>query len=124
MQVIKCIKKEGFYIHENDDGAFNPENEIALIELENEFEYAFSLGCDKIYLKTTSYKMLYPEKHYNIAWDYINATKGNLTSIEKDFETVMKEDGLTVALGNVRMNRVNFEVKTHTNGRNCDVCVC
>ena len=124
MEIIECIIKDGMIIHKDNDAAINFEKEIALIKTAQEFEYAFSVSCQKIYNLTTSYKLLYPVGDYNTAWDYIKTAKGMITSISDDFDTVMNEEGLSEALGNVRINRIEFEIKTQTNGRNCEPCKC
>jgi hypothetical protein len=122
--IVECIKKNDMYVHRLDDMAFDAEREIALIETERSFDYAFSIGCDRIYTQTQKFKMLYAEGFYNKAWTYINEIKGMLDSIEVDFDKVMNDEGLQGALGSVRINRLTFTVKRTTNGKNCDVCVC
>ena len=125
MEIVECIKKNDWYVHLADDGAYDVEREIALIkENSTDYEFTFSVGCNKFYNATHKYKMLYPTSNYNDAWNYISSKKGNITSIETDFDEIMKDEGLQGALGNVRLNRINFEIKTLTNGKDCKPRVC
>ena len=125
MEIIECIRKNEWYIHKSDDSPYNAEKEIALIkESATEFDYAFSVGCQKLYNRTLKYKLLYPSCEYNTAWTYIRSVSGTVISIETDFDEIMKDENLERALGNVRINRINFEIKTLTNGKDCEPCVC
>lgn len=124
MDIIECIKKNDWYVHKSDDGAYNAEREIALIKGAIEFEFFQSVGCQKLYYRTTEYKMIYPECEYNTAWDYIQSVSGTITSVEDNFDSVMKDELLNGALGNVRLNRINFIVKILTNGKDCEPCAC
>lgn len=125
MEIIECIKKNDWYVHINGDSAFNSEREIALIkENATEYDFVFSVGCNKFYNAIHKYKLIYPTVNYNDAWQYVFSKKGNITSIETDFDTIMKDEGLQGALGNVRLNKINFEIKTLTNGKDCEPCKC
>lgn len=125
MEIIECVRKNDWYVHKEGDDAFNIESEIALIkENSTEYDFTFSVGCNKFYNATHKYKMLYPTTNYNDAWNYIASKKGNITSVETDFDEIMKDENLNGALGNVRINRINFEIKTLTNGKDCEPCKC
>ena len=49
---------------------------------------------------------------------------GGILSIENDFDAVMKDEKLERLLGNVRLNRMVFELKQITNGKDCEPCEC
>jgi len=122
--IVQCVKKNDMYVHLLDDMAFDPEREIALIETDRTFDFAFSIGCDRIYTQTQKFKMLYAERMYNEALAYVSDNNGMLSSVDIDFDTVMKDENLNAALGNVRINRLNFTLKKTTNGKNCEPCTC
>ena len=124
MEIVECIIKKDMYIHKLDDGALNFEKEIGLIEISNAFEFAFSVGCNRLYYKTTKYKLLYPDCNYNDAWNYVKSVHGLITSVETNFDAIMNDENIQNALGNVRINRLNFDHKILTNGKNCDSCIC
>lgn len=125
MDIRECIRKNELYVHKTDDAAFNPEREIALIkDGSTPYEFAFRVGVSNLYNKTEVWKMLYPVDAYNEAWTYVKSVKGKITSVEDDFDAVMKDENLSGALGSVRINRINFEIKTLTNGKDCEPCEC
>lgn len=125
MEIVECIKKNDWYVHLNGDSAYNAEREIALIkESATDYEFALSVGCNRFYNATFKYKLIYPIANYNDAWDYVVSKKGLITSVETDFDAIMKDEGFDVALGNVRLNRIDFEIKTLTNGKDCEPCKC
>lgn len=125
MEIVECIRKNDWYIHVTDDGAYNAEREIALIkDSSSNFELAYPLGCTRLYFQVITYKLIYPVANYNDAWNYIKGVKGLIKTVETDFDAVMKDEKLGKALGNVRLNRIVFEIKTLTNGKDCNTCVC
>lgn len=125
MEIVECIKKNDWYIHRLDDSALNLEREIALIKSEpDKFELAYRLGCDRVYNKTEFWKMLYNCSDYNEAWEYIKDNKGTISEVNDNFDEVMKDEGLNMALGNVRVSRILFTIKTMTNGKDCGDCEC
>ena len=124
MEIVECVLKNNMYIHKLDDGALNFEKEIGLYEISNSFEFAYKVGCNKLYNKTTKYKLLYPDCNYNQAWEYVKSVQGMITSVEHNFDAVMKDENIQNALGNVRINRLNFDIKTLTNGKDCEPCAC
>jgi hypothetical protein len=125
MEIVECIKKNDWYVHITDDGAYNAEREIALIkDNQSNFELAYTVGCTRLYFQTIQYKLIYPIDNYNDAWTYIKSVKGLIKTVETSFDEVMKDENLQGALGNVRLNRIIFEIKTLTNGKDCNTCVC
>ena len=123
MDIVQFIPKNGVLVTD-DDRAFNAEQEAALIKsTEDTLVPKFRYNCQIAYDKTEKWKILTSENSNDI-YDYIDSVKGRITSKDDDFEKVMKEEGLTDLLGKVRIMRINFEIKTITNGKNCDPCVC
>ena len=125
MEIVECIRKNDWCVHRLDDGALNLEREIGLIKSESDkYELAYRLGCDKIYNKTESWKMLYDCEHYNEAWQHISDNKGTIVEVNDNFDEVMKDEKIEMALGNVRISRILFTIKTMTNGKDCGDCEC
>lgn len=125
MEIVECIKKNDMYIQVKDEKAYNPETDIALIkDGSTPFEFAYNIGFIKMYNKVETWKLLYPDTNYSEAWQYVKEIKGTITSNDTNFEEVMTDENLTGILGNIRINRLNFEIKTLTNGKNCEPCEC
>lgn len=125
MEIIEVVRKNDMYVDKKTDRAINFENQIGLfVNGQATFDFFQKVGCDKLYYKSTSYKLLYDEKYYNEAWAKVKEMKGLLTSIESDFDNIMKDEKLERALGNVRINRMIFQTKVMTNGKDCEPCEC
>lgn len=123
MEIISFISKNGVLVTQ-DDRAFNAEQEAALVrDGIPTFVPAFTYGCERAYNKTEKFKLLTTKQDSDID-DYISSVKGIVTGIDPDFEKVMKDNGLQDLLGKTRIIQINFEVKTVTNGRNCEPCEC
>ncbi len=121
MEIVFCQKKDGKLVH--DQQGWNPEHEIAVYEVSNVFNPIFKLGCTQIYNKVTSYKILTTENNDDV-YNYISSLNGKITSIDNDFDKVMRDEQLENALGITQIIRINFTTTIATDGKNCEPCVC
>lgn len=125
MEIVEVVRKNDMYIGRNTDMALNLETQIGVFQNGGaSFDFLHKVGCNRLYSKTTTYKILYNEKNYNEAWQYVQDMNGGILSIENDFDAVMKDEKLERLLGNVRLNRMVFELKQITNGKDCEPCEC
>ena len=125
MEIVEVVRKNDMYIGRNTDMALNLETQIGVFQNGGaSFDLLQKVGCNRLYSKTTTYKILYNEKNYNEAWQYVQDMNGGILSIENDFDAVMKDEKLERLLGNVRLNRMVFELKQITNGKDCEPCEC
>lgn len=125
MEIIEVVRKNNMYVGKRTDMAIDFETQIGLfVNGQSSFDFFQKVGCEKLYYMSTSYKLLYDERKYNEAWEKVKEMNGLLTSIESDYDTVMKDERLENALGNVRINRIIFQTKVVTNGKNCEPCEC
>ncbi|HON21122.1 MAG TPA: hypothetical protein PLW70_07295 [Bacteroidales bacterium] len=125
MEIVEVVRKNDMYIGRNTDMALNLETQIGVFQNGGaSFDFLQKVGCNRLYSKTTTYKILYNEKNYNEAWQYVQDMNGGILSIENDFDAVMKDEKLERLLGNVRLNRMVFELKQITNGKDCEPCEC
>lgn len=111
-------------VHADDSGGFNPESEIALVKGTNTYALKFKQGCKYIYDKVQRYKVILQKTGNNQVNEFIQSNKGHITSIDEDFDKVMREENLTDIMGNVRLIRINYEIKSVTNGKDCEPCIC
>lgn len=125
MEVVEVTQNNGVYVRIDDGAAWNPEREIAIVQVDSPtYDLAYRLGSHRLYNITINYKILYPESKYNDAWKYINDIKGTITSVDDNFDVVMPDEGLTEIMGNVRIARINYSIKKMSNGKDCDDCKC
>lgn len=123
MDITTFISKNGVLVSE-DDRAFNPEQEAALVKDGSaDFAEKFRYGCNIAYDRVQKWKILTTEQDEDID-DYIRSVRGIVTEIDDNFEKVMKDEGMQDLLGKCRIIKISFETKTVTNGRNCDDCEC
>lgn len=125
MEVVNLINKNNVYVNDANGMAWNPEREIGIIQNGvADYDYAFKVGCDKVYLITTTFKALFKDSWHNDTINYIKSLKGDIVSVDNDFDSVMKSENLDSIMGNVRINRIIFKIKTHGDGRDCEPCKC
>lgn len=123
MEVIEFYPKNGL-LASVDDKPFNPEQEAALIkDGAATFAEKFRVKCFPVYEKTQRWKIL-TIKYDNEIHDYIKGVDGRFISHDKNFEQVMRDEGMADLLGKTRIEKIIFETKEYTNGRDCDPCEC
>ncbi len=124
MNIVEVIKKNDWYVTKINDTALNLEREIGVFKIDSSFEFFQRIGCNKVYYRTDVFKSLYPQKNFNDLWNYIKELDGTITKIENDFDAIMKDENIQGALGNIRIYRLTYEIKTLTNGKDCADCEC
>lgn len=123
MEVVEFLNKNGALVS-RDDRAWNPEQEAAqVMDGAATFTEKFRTKCDPVYEKVQRWKLL-TAKYDNEIHDYLKTVKARLINHDTDFERVMREEGLADLLGKTRIERIIFETKEYTNGRDCEPCEC
>jgi hypothetical protein len=124
MEIVECIVKNKMLVHADDSGGFNPEFEIAIIKSKSTSTPKFKVACNTIYDNIQPWRALLQQKDSAQLIAYIKYVGGKLTGTDPEFDKVMKEENLTEIMGNVRLIRINYEIKTVTNGNYCEPCDC
>lgn len=123
MEVVEFLYKNGVLVSV-DDRAWNPEIEAAMVrDGAASFSEKFRTKCVPVYEKVQRWKLL-TTKYDNEVHDYLKDIKARFISHEKDFEKVMRDEGLQDLLGKTRVEKIIFEIKEYTNGRDCEPCDC
>ena len=123
MDVLEVLNKNGILVGYNDK-PWNPEQEAALVkDGAATFTERFRAKCVPVYEKVQRWRLL-TTKYDNEIHDYLKDIKARWISHDTNFEQVMREENLTGILGNARVERIIFETKEYTNGRDCEPCEC
>jgi len=113
---------DGILVSKNET-IFNAEEDVAIIKGVSSFELKQKIGCDALYNVTENYKVLFNDFNHEL-FLFINAMGGIITSIDEDFDRIIKSEKLEKALGLTRVKMLKFIVKKTTNGINCNPCEC
>jgi len=106
-----------------EEKAFNPECDIAIIKGISNYSLIKKIGCIPLYDVTENYRALYTKLNTDL-FDFIQGMKGQISSIDEDFDKVMKAEKLDKGLGNVRIYKINFTVNLRKSGAVCEPCEC
>lgn len=105
------------------ENAFNAECDIAIVKQSVNYEKKIRIGCEWLYNEVITYKAL-STKFDNIFYDYLIEINGELLSKDEDFDSIMNNENLKEALGNVRIQKIIFQTKKVVNARDCEPCDC
>lgn len=120
--ILEFKKINGKYISENET-AYNPECDIAFVKISNFNTKLFSYNGVNIYNSEITAKILCTQYNKEVS-DYLHSLKASVTSIDEDFDFVMRDEGLTNILGETRLIRINFTYNIKISDADCRDCNC
>lgn len=121
--MIGFFENVGGYLVTKDERAYNSEEDIAIIKGVTNFSLKQKIGCDALYNVTENYRALFKNFDKEL-FLFISEMGGVITSIDEDFDRIMKAEKLEKSLGLTRIKMIRFTVKKTTNGIDCEPCEC
>lgn len=124
--MVKEFKNINGVLVDENEMAFNPECDVAIVMVSSSYTEIGKIKCDKLYNRITSYKMFFDEKLENSNDIVEHLKQFDLRTITRDYDhnRIMIEEGFSNALGSVRIIRINYQTIEKIIGNDCTVCEC